>query len=363
MKRGRRSLFAPRKRKRWGCIVLPLFFVLLLLAGVFLNAANNRHPGKDTQRVSIPNLPDRLEGFRILHLSDLHGREYGIDQQKLLNLIKDDNYHAVCLTGDMVGSSGNVQPLLDLIQALPQDIPVFLVAGDEDPSPILSAPHGDASPKASWVLEAEKAGAIFLDRPVKMEFNKSTLWLCPADLFTMDLEAAEFALADRQTEILSSDNPQSPENGAALRVVEYQMDVMEQVKGARSEMLPEHFYIALAHAPLGDDALILAQQSIEGKATMTNFPGQLSLILAGHFNAGHVHLPVLGPVFAPPSALTGEGGFMPDKALLFGVRSVRGVAQYITPGLGTSVIYPKWLSFRLFNPPEISLLILTGQFF
>lgn len=363
MTRARRNLFTPRKRRRWGCIVLPLFLLLLILAVVFLNAAANVHPGKELQRVSVPNLPGRLEGFRILHISDLDGRVFGQNQAKIMDLLRDDNYHAVCLTGDMVGSSGSVQPLKDLIQALPQDIPKFFMAGDEDPTPILSVPHGDASPKAAWVQEAEKAGATFLDRPVRMEHNGAVLWLLPADLLTMDLEAAQFALAERRSEILSSDDPQSPDNGAALRAVEYQLDIMAKTKQAKSEMLPEHFYIALTHAPLGDDALILAQRSGEGKVIMTNFPGQLSLILAGHLNAGQMRLPLLGAVYAPPSALTGEGGFLPEEELLSGVRSVRGVAQYITPGMGTSSIYPSYMSFRLFNPPRISLLILTGRFF
>ncbi len=356
----RRDLFTPPRRRRWGSIVLPAFFLLILVAGIFLNSAMSSYPKREAKKVTVLGLPRGLEGLRILHMSDLHAKEYGVKQDKLMPLVRHDNYRAVCMTGDMVGQSGNVQPLLDALANIPSDVPTFFIAGDEDPPPIVETVQDTDSPYSPWVQAAQEAGAIYLDSPYKVEMGKDVLWFCPASLLTVDLPAAQFAMAEREKEILLM--PEGEEQSALLRAVKYRQHVLERTLEAKREMLPQHTYIALSHAPLGEESVSLIHHSQEGRVVMNNFPGTLSLILSGHLNNGQVRLPGLKALYAPPSEVWG-GGFFPDDRVIAGVSSARGVVQHVSPGLGVSRVYPWWASFRFFNPPVISVLTLTADIY
>lgn len=355
-----RNLFSPPKRRRWGCIVMPVLFLLIVIAGIFLNSAMSSYPKREARKATVLGLPRGLEGMRILHMSDLRAHRYGTNQDRLMPLVRHDNYRAVCMTGDMVGASGNVQPLLEVLSSIPGDIPVFLIAGDEDPPPIAEGVQDAQSPYSPWVRAAQEAGAIYLDSPYKLEVGKEVLWFCPASLLTADLPAAQFALEERKKEVLAM--PEGEEQDALLRAAEYRLQVLEKTLEAKREMLPQHTYIALSHAPLGEESVSLIHHSQEGKVMMNNFPGTLSLILSGHLNNGQVRLPGLGALYAPPCEVW-EGGFFPDDRAIAGISSARGVVQHISPGLGVSRVYPWWASYRFFNPPVISVLTLTADIY
>ncbi len=85
-------------------------------------------------RYTIPvnNLPANFHGFTILHLTDLHSKEYGDSQEKLLNLIKKQQFDMVAITGDMVVKNNpSLEPSLQLIRGL-KNIPVYFVPGNHD---------------------------------------------------------------------------------------------------------------------------------------------------------------------------------------------------------------------------------------
>lgn len=359
--RRERDLFDHGGRRPWGCLVVSALFVLIVVAAVFLNLVLNAYPGKVHEKVFIPGLPKAAQGLKILHVSDLHGRMFGENQQQIMKLLADENYHAVCMTGDMLGKKGETEALLALIRQMPRDLPIYLIPGDEDGAAVLSEPHGDASVLSPWVQQAVEAGALYLDAPEKLVFGKATVWFCPDELLTADIGAAQSALQERKKTILAGPDAASEQNGAMLRAIEYRLSVIEKTMLAKQEMLPKDVYIALSHVPLGESSLALIHASNEGVVSMNNFPGRLSLILSGHLNNGQVRIPGLGALYAPKSEWTGAGGLMPDSSQLSGTQSVRGVVQYITPGLGASKVYPWWARYRLMNTPQISLITLIGD--
>ena len=63
------------------------------------------------------DLPEELNGFRILHLSDLHGAVYGDRQAAFSAALKDVRYACVVMTGDMLGPNGDMQ-FVEKIKAL-----------------------------------------------------------------------------------------------------------------------------------------------------------------------------------------------------------------------------------------------------
>ena len=147
MARRSNDIFAPPK-KRGGLgmlIVILLLIGALVSAGLFLNKAANQRITLSSENVAVMGLPKVYEGFTILHLSDLHASRLGRDLELWRELLFGKTFHAIVLSGDMVGVSGNDEPLLSLIHILrqiKQDVPIYFISGDEDPIPVISSPHG-----------------------------------------------------------------------------------------------------------------------------------------------------------------------------------------------------------------------------
>lgn len=50
--------------------------------------------------ILVEDLPNELEGFKILQISDLHEKEFGQNQENLIKKINSINYDILALTGD-----------------------------------------------------------------------------------------------------------------------------------------------------------------------------------------------------------------------------------------------------------------------
>jgi predicted MPP superfamily phosphohydrolase len=89
----------------------------------------------DVERITltIPRLPERLSGLRIVQLSDIHLSEY-TSAQKLLSVVHHINRLApdfVMLTGDFVGNQAeDAAGLVDPLRAL--QMPAYAVYGNHD---------------------------------------------------------------------------------------------------------------------------------------------------------------------------------------------------------------------------------------
>mgnify|MGYP000000619650 FL=1 len=79
------------------------FMALLLVVLVVILLAFNGHSVKvANESIIVTGLPDDFEGYRILHISDLAGKNFGEGQSTLMRVIDNLSYNAVVLTGDMV---------------------------------------------------------------------------------------------------------------------------------------------------------------------------------------------------------------------------------------------------------------------
>ncbi|MBQ8670444.1 MAG: metallophosphoesterase, partial [Oscillospiraceae bacterium] len=52
--------------------------------------------------VAVTGLPEGFEGFRIVHLSDIHGHEYGENSEELLERVREQEPELIVITGDLV---------------------------------------------------------------------------------------------------------------------------------------------------------------------------------------------------------------------------------------------------------------------
>ena len=350
----RPGLFGPRRRRiRYGCLTVVFLLMISLGLMVGLNSLSNRFVRLAVQPLTLPELPRGLEGFEILHLSDLNGATLGANHEHLRKALEGESFQAVCLTGDMVGKSGNDEPLMALLDVLGQKAPVFLIAGAGDPPPITGEPHGDAHVLAPYIKRAQAKGAVYLDRPVMLEEDGARIWFCPADLFELDLESALRAYQQRHEGLMAGDNPASPENAAQIRLVAYQSEMLADSIAARAEMKAEDTIVALRHRPPETRLLDELRQAAEGTAIFLP-----DIYLSGQYNNGQARLPGLGPIYLPPQA-DGRGGWLPGDEGSSGLYFVKGQAVHISPGLGVSSYYP--IPLRLFNRPAMTLIGLTSK--
>ena len=350
-----RALFQEREKKNVsGCLVYPLLLILIIAVVVALNLVNSGRVVLQKQSVTIPSLPSDLSNYRILHISDLHGNEFGADHSTIANLLKGNTYRAVCITGDVCDKDGNYDAFLKLIELFPKEIPVFFIAGDEDPEPILTSSHSTDAVKADYILAAEALGAIYLDAPYKITVGKSNIWFCPESIYGLDLDSTRAAYESRRTQLTQGQDQYKPENAAQLRAIDYRLSVLDKTEAALNEMQIADTQIALTHYPLSDETLNLLQQWAGSEEN--NFLRSVSLILAGHYNGGQLRIPFVGALKAPASA---GGKWFPKDHTMVGLSVVHGVTQYISPGLGVSDDYK--IPLRIFNTPAITLITLTSK--
>ena len=352
-------IFAREKirRRRRGPAVALLLTVILVTAAALVNGFINRQVQLIRQSVTIPSLSSSLEGFKILHISDLHGASFGHGQEGIEAAIKSLRYHAVVISGDSLSPEGNDAQLMELITLIGRSVPVFLAAGDEDPPPIVSVPHAGDSAKAEYIQRAESFGAVYLDAPYEMQVGKSVLWFCPAPVYDMDVDNSRRSMQDSQRQLLNQ--PDSAEKSAALQAVGYWLDRIDRTEEALRRMKSGDFKICVTHVPYSQDGLAeLRYSEADG---LRNNAKPVSLVLAGHYNNGQFLLPPAGPVCIPGSVgLYGQDRWFPGGKGLSGLNTLYGISQYISPGLGAARVYSPW-SIRFMNPPAVTLITLTSK--
>ena len=242
-------LFYVRKHRSFrGLIVILLIIMIFSVSVVLVNAFINRQVQAVSRSVTIPSLPSSLEGFRILHISDLHGTIFGEGQEGISAAIKNLRYDIVVLTGDMLGSDGNFDGLISLLDLLGDKVPVFLIAGDEDPAPIPSTAHLSNQTKAEYVLAVETRGAVYLDVPYQLTVGKTVLWLCPESVYSTDISSTKHSM-NYNLDLLEK-SPETEDTKAAKRALVYWIDRLNRTEEALIAMKSADTKICVTHVPL-----------------------------------------------------------------------------------------------------------------
>lgn len=357
---GRRKndyLFAPQKQRHshagaW--ITLLLMLVAVVTTVALTNYAENRRITLNAEKVHVMSLDKAYEGFTVLHISDLHASPLGSDLALWRNLLFSKNYQAVVLSGDMVGQSGDDEPLLSLIhnlQLIRADVPIYFIAGDDDPAPVLSTARGTPQVLAQWVEAAQAKGAIYLDSPVSQPVGKQKVWFSPEYLYDVDVDGMIGALNNQKLAMENSGTQYDAQGGASYRALRYRIESLERTQAALKTMLSSDLQIAVNHAPLETSYI---RESIEwaDENKVFNFRN-ISLLLTGHYCAGQWRLPWGGAIYVPE-----VGWFPPDDGLV-GMQRINSMNQYISAGVGASDFYP--VKSRLFNKPAVTLITYTAK--
>lgn len=275
-------------------ILAAVCLVILLTVGITVGISAYRCATELT--VVHYEVPAELtESIRVVQLTDLHGWEFGEENQALIELVAAQEPDLILMTGDMMDRSHeNADVACALIEKLVPIAPVYFGYGNHE-----YAWMNNRGENLTPTLEA--AGAVVLD------------------IAYMDIQV----------------------NGQALRLGGYHgyyrqphmFEVTEAQKAAQLAFCDEfedtdRYKILLSHIPT---AWI-------DWGYMDKYP--VDLVLSGHYHGGQIVLPWLGGIYAPYIGL-----FPPDTEGLFEGEEATCI---LSAGLGASPGIP-----RINNLPQI----------
>ena len=344
-----------REIRFWPLILLTAF--ALLAVGVMLN---NSNLDIADQTITVVGLPDDMEGYRIVVLSDLNGRRFGDSQSLLLRTLNGMKYDAIFCLGDMVGKGGNAQPFWELIEGLKDPGKLYFICGDSDPGPYLESARGTEGILSEliledWILGAIERGANYVDAPVGIPVKNSTLWISPATMLNLETISTLQIWQDQTEQEEDGVRSGIQEDYTHLPITTYRKRLAQQLYDAQRTMSLSDIHISLAHEPPTDEYIYTSE---DHDLDAERFLSSPQLILAGHYCGGVWRLPFLRALYVPDKTLP-RGGWFPANEDISGLSEVGETQVYITKGMSTNGSVPL-MPFRLFNSPEISVLTLTS---
>ena len=308
---------------------LAVGLVALLVMAVLYNVYDNNRIVVKQEIVAVPGLPAAFEGFTILQISDLHGKSFGPDQVRLTNLINGLDYDMIAFTGDMETGARSFTPFLDLLDGLADRENMFYVNGNEDLAfNFLSGVKSETGK----ILEAR--GCILLTHPYPLRREGATLWL-GNDLSKSFRGLNVYAGMPKFFFASAAQYQAYSQHFAEVEAITAPIRNNQDIK------------IALTHIPY----LRTDLEQGEKRPNILDY----DLILAGHYHGGQIRVPGYGAVYIPVWASRSDH-FFPDQSYVSGLVEHQATQQYISRGLGASNV-----PFRLFNTPEINLIILQAR--
>ena len=246
--------------------------------------------------VSLARLPERLAGFTIAHLSDLHYHpRFSADViRDAIRRVSESSPDLVVFTGDFVtcpyfkeagfNPITESEPCAELISTLAAHFTTVAVLGNHD-----------------HCKDAANVAASFSTRGIPILRNEA---------LPLERDSARIWVAGLE-------------------------DVLES---------KPNLELALKNTPQGEPVVVLVHEPDYADIVVRsarNFP--VDLQLSGHSHGGQVRVPGLGPIVLPYGA----------RKYPYGLRQVGPMMLYTNPGLGTIR-----LPIRIDCPPEVTFITL-----
>lgn len=293
------------------------------------------------ETIILENFPDQLDYLRILQISDLHEKEFGRNQKRLINKINSTEYDVIVFTGDLLNDteSENYDSFYKLIEGIDNKEHALYVRGNTDP---LNYQIDQSVDKSNFIKGMEERGVKLLESIYSIPVNNNHVHFVYFDL----------SIISDSTYIGRLEGVERPEYVDDKHYLTYQKKLWQEISLA--EIIREDdLLIAVNHYPIADNRV----------NHIKNNPGlvwhDFDLIIAGHYHGGQIRIPFKGALFVPEPWYEPNQLFPPQNRVK-GLWKYAGVNQYVSAGLGNSGAVPL-LNFRLFNPPEINLLTLSKK--
>lgn len=163
---------AYRRKRRKMPVILKILLILAVVCVIIIVDSRYRLVTSEYELYSS-DLPAQFDGLRIVHLSDLHVRQFGENNERLVDAVAKASPDIIALTGDFIESAGDIAVTETLVGQLVTLAPVFFVAGNHDWA-------SDAIGQLKQTIEG--LGAVFLDNKY-LEYSKSgeSIIICGAE--------------------------------------------------------------------------------------------------------------------------------------------------------------------------------------
>ena len=160
-----------RRRRRSGCLTRFLAFVLVVaaLAGWFWWQQN----GLSSEEIEVASAPDGFAGYRIVLISDLHAKEFGAGNEKLIQYVKDLHPDLIAIVGDILHEKSQLAMIPAVASGLAGVAPTYYVTGNHEWA-------SGRMPEMRQLLE--ETGVTYLSNTfVPLERNGDTITLAGID--------------------------------------------------------------------------------------------------------------------------------------------------------------------------------------
>jgi predicted MPP superfamily phosphohydrolase len=244
------------------------------------------------------DLPKNFDGFKIVHLSDLHNTEFGNDNEKLLKIIKEQKPDAVFVTGDTIdGFYTNIRIPIELFKEILKICDVYFVVGNHES-------------RVNINIYTE-----FIDT------------LTEIGVIVLKDSCALIEKGEEKIQVIGL-------NDASEYKADYNSDYTVKITETINNLDDESFFsILLSHHP---------ELFPEYKNT------DIDLVFSGHAHGGQFRLPFIGGIIAP------EQGLFPEFDA--GVFNENNTTMIVSRGLGNSII-----PVRINNSPEVVVVALKNK--
>lgn len=338
----------------------PLFILAAIIILVGIIVMSNGNVSAIPQQVTVVGLPDDLENYQILVLSDLNGKRFGDEQSSLVRTVESQGYDIILCMGDMVGKDGDPEPFYEFLEGIDDPECVYFVCGDADPGPYADAPRQiqgtlEQIVLEDWILGAIERGANYVDVPLSIDVGESRIWLTPTSYLNLDaisyMENWKEQMRQEEDGVISG----IASDYNTLPFTSHRYAQAEKFYAALKEMNSSDLIIGMSHI-VPDDEFIVSAASHDGDSSFMLEP---ELIVSGHYCGGVWQVPMLSAVYVPNRMLPRNGWF-PAQEDVSGLSKIGESQVFISGGLSTTSAIPV-LPFRAFNDPEINVLTLTAK--
>lgn len=121
----------PHRPKRRGIRTL-LILLILVLTGIWFFYDQQNRIQIETLTVPSPRLPEAFDGFRVVQVSDLHGKEFGAGNKTLLEQVAGLEPDLIAITGDLIDDSAQFAMLETVARGLAAIAPTYYVTGNHE---------------------------------------------------------------------------------------------------------------------------------------------------------------------------------------------------------------------------------------
>lgn len=274
-----------------------LYLVLVIIIIMVYCIWQNNHIVISSYVYENNRIPNEFNGFKILHISDLHNKLFGKNQEYILNKISSILPDIIVVTGDLIDRRRyDLDTALLFIKGAVEIAPVYYVTGNHE----------------AWSGKYENIYESLINRGVTI----------------LDDDKIELVEFNSKMELLGLSDPAFLTSG-------YMDGINTSILERNLSQLADDrvFQILLSHRPELID--IYVNNNIE-------------MIFSGHAHGGQIRIPGLGGIVAP------NQGFFPKYTS--GFHTINKSTMYVSRGLGNSIV-----PIRIFNRPEIVVVTLLNK--